>query len=228
MVCQKLISHETHFDLVHVGKCGGASASIELSRHGFRFDHVHLRRPQAAADRCYVVLVRDPIARFVSAFNWRRQLMLEGGFRGSEDPISRLRHDAERTLLNSFKDVNSFAEALVPRPGYDVSPILTMMQVIGHVPQGFAWYLDGLLDRITPTQLIGVVQMERFESDIERFFGFKPKARLHSNASSSVITLSELATTNLARVLALEYEALEKLSTLASSAGIPLSFQYRS
>ncbi len=222
-----MITPDTPFDLVHVGKCGGTSAATELRKHGFFFEHVHLRRPQVGSERRYVVLVRDPVARFVSAFNWRRHLIAEGSLAAPEDPIARLRHEAERTLLTSFADVSSFAEALVPKPGYDVSPILTMMQVIGHVPQGFAWYLDGLLRRIEPGQLLGVVQMERFAADIERLFGFVPVARRNAHAGSQAPPLSPLGLANLSRVLAPEYDTLAELSALARRTGTPMSIEYR-
>jgi len=222
-----LITPTTPFDLVHVGKCGGTSAATELRGHGFRFDHVHMRRPQIGPDRRYVVLVRDPVTRFVSAFNWRRHLIAAGSLATPEDPVGRLRHGAERSLLALFADVNDFAEALAPNPGYDVSPTLTMMQVIGHVPQGFGWYLDGLLRRIEPGQLLGVVQMERFAADLERLFGFTPTAWRNAHAGSAVPPLSPLGLANLTRVLASEYETLNELAILARHAGVPMAIEYR-
>ncbi len=223
---RRLITPDLPFDLVHVGKCGGTSAATELRGRGFRFDHVHMRRPTYGADRRYVVLVRDPVARFVSAFNWRRHLIAEGSLAAPEDPVGRLRHEAERSLLACFADVGSFAEALVPKLGYDVSPPVTMMQVIGHVPQGFAWYLDGLLRRIEPGQLLGVVAMERFAADIERLFGFTPVARRNAHAGSVTEPLSPLGLANLTRVLAPEYETLAELATIARRAGTPMSVEY--
>lgn len=222
-----MITPATPFDLVHVGKCGGTSAATELRGHGFRFDHVHMRRPEVGPERRYVVLVRDPIARFVSAFNWRRHLIAEASLTTPADPVGRIRHEAERSLLALFTDVNQFAEALVPNRGYDVSPALTMMQVIGHVPQGFGWYLDGLLRRIDPGQLLGVVQLERFAADIERLFGFAPTARRNAQAGSSAPSLSPLGLANLTRVLAAEYETLNELATLARRAGVPMAIEYR-
>lgn len=215
------------FDLVHVGKCGGTSAATELRSHGYRFDHVHLRRPEFGPDRRYVVLVRDPVARFVSAYNWRRHLIAEGSLATSDDPMGRLRHEAERSLLATFADVGSFAEALVPKPGYEVSPALTMMHVIGHVPQGFGWHLDGLLRRIEPRQLLGVVATERFASDMERLFGFVPVTRRNAHAGSVGPPLSPLGLANLTRVLAPEYETLAELATLARRAGVPMSVEYQ-
>lgn len=222
-----MITSDTSFDLVQVGKCGGISAVTELRGAGFRFDHVHLRRPEYGPERRYVVLVRDPVARFVSAFNWRRHLLAEGSLNSPDEPLGRLRHETERALLTAFADVISFAEALVPKPGYEVSPAMTMMQVIGHVPQGFSWYLDGLLRRIEPGQLLGVVQMERFAADIEHLFRFTPTVRRNAHAGSVTPPLSPLGLANLTRVLAPEYETLGELAALALRAGVPMAIEYR-
>lgn len=222
-----MITPATTFDLVHVGKCGGTSAVTELRAKGFRFDHVHLRRPEYGPERRFVVLVRDPVARFVSAFNWRRHLIAEGSQAVPADPVGRLRQEAERSLLSLFTDSNAFAEALVPTPGYEVSPALTMMHVVGHVPQGFSWYLDGLLRRVDPGQLLGVVTQERFAADMERLFGFVPVARRNAHAGSTAPPLSPLGLANLTRLLAPEYETLAELATLARRAGKPMSVEYQ-
>lgn len=44
----------------------------------------------------------------------------------------------EWECLSQFRDVNEFAERLLPSRGRDISAMSTMMQLIGHVPQGFS------------------------------------------------------------------------------------------
>lgn len=141
---------------------------VDLRAQGFRFRHFHMCRPQAVAGHRYVVLVRDPVARFVSAFNWRCHL-LAGNLRsaaGAHDPIVALRRRLEWEFLSQFRDVNEFAERLVRTGGKDISAMSTMMQLIGHVPQGFSWYLGDLLRRIAPEQLAGVITTERLSHDV--------------------------------------------------------------
>jgi len=222
------VAPQTPFVLVHVGKCGGTSAVEELRERGYHFDHVHLRRPEANPGHRYVILVRDPVARVVSAFNWRRRLFAAGSLSaGGDDAVARLRHAAEHDFLSRFESVNEFAERLEFHEGHEVSPMATMMQLIGHVPHGFAWHLDGLLRRIEPRQLVGIVATERFAEDFERVFGFLPVARRNRHEGSGSSELSPRGRESLARVLAPEYEKLAGLAALAEQADVPMSVAYR-
>lgn len=223
-----MIAPETAFDLVHVGKCGGGTVVQELGPRGYRFEQFHLRRPVAAAGRRFVVLVRDPVARFVSAYNWRSHVMRDDslpGFR-SPNPVERLRHETERMFLALFPDVNAFAESIAAHGAWDVSPGTTLMQLIGHVPQGFGWYLDELLDRIDPGQLLGVIATERFADDFEALFGFRPTASRHRNDAPLSKTLSPAGRANLVRQFAGEYRTLARLADLARQSGRPMSIEY--
>lgn len=222
------LTPETPFDLVHVGKCGGSTIVEELRARGFRFEHVHMRRPVVEASRRYVVLVRDPVARFVSAFNWRRHLLGNDLLPAArnEDPIARLRHSAEREFLSHFEDVNAFAERLVRSKACDVSPLSALMTLIGHVPQGFEWYLGDLLGRIQPNALAGVICTERLADDCEAVFGFRPTVERNRLAGSPGTNLSPAGRVNLAREFEPEYRTLGRLADLARRAGVPMSVRY--
>jgi len=222
------LTSEEPFDLVHVGKCGGSSVVEELRGRGFQFEHFHMRRPLPAAGHRYVVLVRDPVARFVSAFNWRRHLFNNDRLPAAhhEDPIASLRHRAEWELLQQFDDANALAERLVQTGQHEVSPLATMTTLIGHVPQGFAWYLGGLLDQLEPGQLAGVIATERLGDDFERLFGFRPTAERNRLQASRGTGLSAAGRANLAREFAEEYRILERLAELAERAGVVMSVRY--
>lgn len=218
----------TAFDLVHVGKCGGISVVEELRGRGFRFEHVHMRRPVAEPSRRYVVLVRDPVARFVSAFNWRRHLL--GGdllaAARDEDPLAKLRHRAEWEFLSRFEGAEDLAARLERTGNHEVSAAAALMQLVGHVPQGFAWYLDELLDRIEPGQLAGVIATERLADDFESLFGFRPVAERNRLQGPRAAGLSPRGRANLAREFTAEYRTLGRLADLARRAGVPLSLRY--
>lgn len=222
-----VIDCERPFDLVHVGKCGGGTVVQELRGRGCQFEQFHMRKPVFAPGRRYVVLVRDPVARVVSAFRWRRHL-LDGDLLSADrkrDPLDRLRQEMERTFLSQFRDVNEFAEQLTPVGDHDVSAISTMMALVAHVPQGFGWYLDELLDQLAPPQLLGVIAMERFADDFQSLFGFRPQAHRHRNLSERP-GLSAVGRANLARELRAEYRTLARLAAVARQAGCPLSLEY--
>jgi hypothetical protein len=223
-----MIGPAARFDLIHVGKCGGGSIVEELRARNYQFGHIHMQRPVAEAGRRYVILVRDPVARFVSAFNWRRHRLAHDPMPAarSDDPITRLRHRSERELLEAFEDANAFAERLVRTDGREVTSLTTMMALIGHVPQGFAWYLDHLLERIEPEQLAGVIATERLAADVERLFGFRPTAERNRHAAGRPPVLSPAGRANLAREFDSEYRTLSRLDQLASRAGAPMSIRY--
>jgi len=223
-----MIDRSTPFDLVHVGKCGGTSITEELRARDFHFEHVHLRRPVAEPGRRYVVLTRDPVARVVSAFNWRRHLLNEDLLPAAhgDDPIARLRHRAEREFSGAFDHANQLAESLVQRGEYEVSATATLMQLIGHVPQGFAWYLGDLLDRIEPGQLGGVIATERLMDDSEAVFGFRPTLELNRREAPPGSNLSAAGRANLAREFGAEYRILDRLADLACRAGVPSAIRY--
>jgi hypothetical protein len=222
------LTPQTPFDLVHVGKCGGSSIVAELRSRGFCFEHVHMRRPIAEAGRRYLVLVRDPVARFVSAFNWRRHLLGQDLLPAArkQDPIARLRHQAEWDFLSQFGDVNEFAERLVRTGEYDVSAMVTLMHLIGHVPQGFGWYLGDLLDRLEPGQLMGAIATERLGDDCEAVFGFRPTAVRNRNHDPRQTILSPQARGNLAREFGTEYRTLRRLADRCRQEEVAMSVAY--
>jgi hypothetical protein len=222
------LSRETQFNLIHVGKCGGSTVEQELRARNFIFDHYHLRRPVYEQGQSYVILVRDPIARFVSAFNWRYHLLSEKITRPGYkiDPMADMKHRFELEFLSQFKNVNAFAEQLVRPVKFDVSPLTTMLSLVGHVTQGFAWYLGDLLDNMQPRQLAGIITTERLADDVEVLFGFRPEEERNRHYPARGTYLSAQGRANLVREFEAEYRALHHLGALADQAGIRMSMTY--
>ncbi|MDC0195960.1 sulfotransferase family protein, partial [Candidatus Thioglobus sp.] len=65
---------------VHIGKCGGATLGKSLLNspivnERFRtFTKIHVCKPPILKNASYAIVVRNPIKRAVSAFNWRYKL----------------------------------------------------------------------------------------------------------------------------------------------------------
>ena len=65
-----MISKNQDFVFVHLGKTGGSSAIAMLYKHGFNnFKVIHVQKVKYDPSKKYVLLLRDPIERFISAFN---------------------------------------------------------------------------------------------------------------------------------------------------------------
>jgi hypothetical protein len=93
---------------IHVGKCAGRSLweAIKVSpvvSARFSVVHkVHVRRPtRRRADR-YLIAVRNPISRALSAFNWRYWLVVE-----TENQASRFPN--EMRILRYYGNLNNLA-----------------------------------------------------------------------------------------------------------------------
>ncbi len=222
-----MILRDTPFELIHVGKCGGGTVSRELRSRGYNFGHIHMSRPVFSTQQRYVVLVRDPVSRFVSAFNWRLYLYETSKLADpGEDAIRMLRQQSEYAFLRQFADIHDLAERLIDKTERESSHIATMMALIAHVQQGFGWYLDELLDHLRPHQLLGVIAMENFASDFERLFGFRPERQENRSPKDSNRQLTLSARTALARLFSMEYRTLARLAIVARQTRCPISVDY--
>ena len=57
--------------IIHIGKCGGGSLKQELKKKNKDFKACHCKKPIIEEKFKYIILIRDPINRFISAFNWK-------------------------------------------------------------------------------------------------------------------------------------------------------------
>ncbi len=223
-----ILTAETPFDLVHVGKCGGMSAVLSLRAANFQFSQFHLQKPIASPNKAYVILVRDPVARFVSAFNWRKHLYSTGVLppTNATGPLSKLRHQAERELIFMIESANALAEQLGSDSSSEASSASSLLSLIGHIPQGFDWYLSSLIEQIEPRQIVGFICTENFSDDFEYLFGFSPSRDRNRLNLTPGVQISEKGRASIAKESDKEYAVLHKLSLMAQSTGVRMSMRY--
>lgn len=200
---------------VHVGKCGGASlaAALENSQRlkdAFRsIERVHIRQPSIAPDAQYLFAIRNPISRALSAFNWRRKLVVE-------DRTQATRFPAEAQVLKRFRTFNDLAEALYTPAGLD-RQVANDFRRIHHLREDVSFYLSDLLAGLAPNQIFGVIATEAFDADVERVLGVAKTENIHSNRKTqraSSLYLSAQAQQNLRQYLRADFAALERLNAL--------------
>jgi hypothetical protein len=101
---------------IHVGKCGGRSlweaikVSPVISARFSVVHKVHVRRPTRRRGDRYLITVRNPISRALSAFNWRSWLVVE-----TENQASRF--PDERRILKHYGNLNNLAAGLYRSSG---------------------------------------------------------------------------------------------------------------
>ncbi len=208
------------FTLIHVGKCAGSSVSAELRAAGHAFQVIHVRKPPVEAGMIYVIVVRDPAERFVSAFQWRKYILSQQPELPHDCSMATMKHRFEQALLAQFPDANALAEAIDPHdPTAGLHGAASLVQLIGHVPLGFAWYLDALLDRIQPNQLLAALAVESLPSDMEQVFGIRLQSteKMHYPGKSG--RLSSRGRQNLEQLFDGEYRTLRRLALLLEEGG---------
>ena len=95
---------------MHIGKCGGRTLWDALksstSTAGFaNLYHVHIDKPPVLKHAKYAIVIRNPIQRAISAFNWRHKLVVQ-----EKKQIRRFK--GEYDALVKYGNINKLAESL--------------------------------------------------------------------------------------------------------------------
>ena len=201
---------------IHIGKCGGVTLSnaidkSDLLREKFnRISKIHVQKPPILRNARYMILIRNPISRAISAFNWRYKLVVT-------DKEQKTRIRGEYEILKKYGTLNAIAEKLFT-DGELNSDVATEFRTIHHLKEDIAFYLTELLEKISPDQVYAVLSTEALDEDILKLLGVSTSEKVHENASSTDSDkkfLSEVAIANLHRFLVEDYRALEKLIAIS-------------
>ncbi|CAK0899545.1 unnamed protein product [Prorocentrum cordatum] len=165
-----LRSHKDFVQFVHVGKCAGSSIGMAIYKNT-PYHEIHIRQVdncRADQQRMWIVAVRDPLARVVSAFNWRNPLNGdsphgEAGF---------LQDKQEQAFYRCFREVNDFAESLQDQShcGSIARRALEKPILSEHVGKGFRWYFEHDLDCVL-AQEVYLIRSETISHDLKDVFG---------------------------------------------------------
>lgn len=194
--------------LIHIGKCGGSTCRTVISASSVRIDRiVHIHQPEPDITVRYYIIARAPIARAISAFNWRYWLV-------NSDERQAARFPGERAILNHYGNLSTLAETLYFPDTTDNPLAQGNFRSIHHLGESIAFYLDPLLSRINPDQVVGVVMQETLDADLARLFGVTAGLREKSHGGMTppeMLALSDLAYRNLRRFLGKDFACLQKL-----------------
>lgn len=196
--------------LIHVGKCGGASLNRALQKSGVKFEKwVHIFQPPIDAENRYVIVTRAPIARALSAFNWRYHLVIETAAQPDRFP-------GEREILLYYKSLNALAEALYFEDGTENALAQGNFRSIHHLGESIAFYLDPLLREIDKNQIQGVISQESLSENAHDLLGVPIERRVHvhrPNTPQHMLKLSVQARKNLLRYLHRDFACMTILDS---------------
>jgi hypothetical protein len=208
---------------VHIGKCGGVSTIQAVQESDYfqsHFDRLlvcHVSKPPMLSRAKYMFVVRNPISRTLSAFNWRyKHVMLGGNQRG--------RFWGEARVFNKYDNLNMLAEQLVI-DGNVQSDACNDLFTLHHIKENIKFYLEPLLKKVTADQILCTATTENLDQDLNMIFGCPRVEHIHKNKidlNSNRGSLSELARSNLRNILYQEYRSIEELACLKYTSNFPL------
>ncbi|MEL5879408.1 hypothetical protein [Cereibacter sphaeroides] len=161
------------YHLVHVGKCAGESVIRSLrpqvpDLHVYHVRDANLRLADAVLRRdpsdIFIVLTRDPVARFVSAFEWDfHSKSIDGDGR-------RLRNEVWGRIFEAFRTANDLAEALTD-PASDRRQLAFSAFTASklHMQFDLGWYLPPHIAAELPAGRTHLIRTERLGADLARF-----------------------------------------------------------
>lgn len=220
---RKFLDRQSTLIYIHIGKCGGASLwravkDSELVKSQFKqVERIHISKPPVLRRANYLVIVRNPIMRMISAFNWRYKLVVD-------DEVQKNRFEGEYEILTKYGTLNRLAESLYTNDQLN-QDVADEFRTVHHLKEDIAYYLADLLPNLKREQIFCVLATETLDRDVERLLNVKSIPRTHENSSTAPKEkkyLSDIAYGNLKRFLKNDYECIERLlelnhSTIASS-----------
>jgi hypothetical protein len=201
-----------NFTFIHIGKCGGSTIRSLLRENNLNFKCVHttpktvrspshpspLLKTEYNSDTKYLIVLRNPVERFVSAFYWRK-------FRVSTIPRQRHRYAGEYDFFQKYTTVEDLIQDGITA---------LQRQYVHHIKQDIHYFLGDFVDQCNPSNVIGVICTENLNKDIKNIFHIKVQSRKNDNSKRKT-TLREGDRKFLKKYLYKDYLVIEKLNNLS-------------
>jgi len=220
---------------IHVGKCGGSTLGFMFKKK-FKFYKEYHHHKNYKKNEKYIIWLRNPLSRFVSAFNMSKSIisfkfnkytkanrnncicpfLIYRALKRNTKYIFSNNYD---TLIKKFKSANNLAESLSSNDmTIKENAIKLMNSHNGHIFKGIGWYLNnGLFVKRKNKKILFVGKLETMSDDI-KLLEFKLKRKfikiphIRKNKENYSKYLSPLAINNLINFYKdTDYAALNEL-----------------
>ena len=197
-------------DFIHIGKCGGSTIIKNLTDNNFlkkRFRRIfvtHVDKPIPKKKTKYLICIRNPIDRVISAFNFRYKLIVEDKYQ-----IGLINNEYE--VLKHYKNINNLSEKLYIGNKLDID-VVRDFRSIHHLKEDISFYINDLLSQIKPEQIYGIICMNTLNYDIKNYLGVTNNFHLRKGIKRD--KLSKKARLNLKKFLKEDYHCIDKLNKI--------------
>tara|TARA_Y100000591_G_scaffold211252_1_gene183165 strand:+ start:1312 stop:1980 length:669 start_codon:yes stop_codon:yes gene_type:complete len=199
---------------VHVGKCGGSTVGKTLKENNINFKKYHLRKPYYKTSHKYLILVRNPIQRLISVFNWRYFLVFDA--KNHEVPKDSIRGiHGEKTLFKKYKTLDELCDAMRNDKIFIPQNIIKgkkEKKYIHHFNQNLHFYLENIIDNCPKEQILGVICQETLKDDLKNILNIEVDRRAkHNNKRNYKKDISEENYKFLKEYLKKDYIIIDKM-----------------
>jgi len=192
------MTHINNFTLIHIGKCGGSTIYNYLKNNNFNFEIIHIKKCIFDSNKKYIILLRNPISRFISAFYWRYKLIIKNNTQLN-------RFHGEKNILEYYKSANNLAENIT---NFDITK-----NYIHHINEDINFYIGDFLQNCKKDNILGIITTETMNKDLFDLFGYSNID--HKNKGDEYDkNLSLLGYDNLKKYLSKDYDCINKLYNL--------------
>ena len=200
---------------IHVGKCGGSTIEkllVNSTLVSQKYDsvvHDHVCGVSLDTNCDYLICLRNPIERAMSAYEWRMKLVVL-----DPPPNQANRFRGERDVLKVYKSFSDLASKLYQNNGSLNELVARDFQLVHHLRESISFYLRPLMPVLTCTNVFGIICQENLSADCEKLLGVYPNGiceRKNYLRRESLSTLGEQAVANLKRYLHDDYVCITQL-----------------
>ena len=188
--------------VIHIGKCGGSTVCKELKNNNIKYSEIHVANAKYQPDKTYVIVIRNPRDRFISAFNWRYHLVCH-------TKLQENRFINEKNILRKYRNIDYLCSDLKKNPNI-FNGTKTSGHYVHHLKEDIHFYLKNFIDKCPKKQILGVICTETLDNDMQRIFNINVKIHAKKNKKYSN-TISQASNEILMKYLKKDYFIIEKM-----------------
>ena len=162
--------------------------------------------------RCdYLICLRNPISRAISAYEWRKKLVIS-----DPPPNQSSRFRGELDVLKTYSSFSDLSSKLYQEDASMNELVARDFQLVHHLRESISFYVKPLLPILTASNVYGVICQENLSADCEILLGTPPNGmveRKNNLRRESPATLGKQAADNLKRYLHDDYSCIVSLWT---------------
>lgn len=189
---------------IHIGKCGGETVSHYLKS---KINSIHCRPVIFDSNQKYLLLLRNPIERFISSFYWRRFLLFSGHKSGFKKELE---------FHKEYPNLNTLCKNLFDEHGH--LNLLTDSKIHqnypcghpSHIGMGIDYYIGGIVKQLNPENVIGTICTETLSQDMQRLFGIEVAKHFKNNSANKIETTPQ-SRSILKKYLIKDYQCIKQL-----------------